>query len=935
MARQDFGAAETALRSQLLIAPQDSIALELSGDIASQRGDTQTSTSLYSEAILNAAAPSHGLSKKLAEEFMRAGRPFDAIDSLQKTIDRYPDDVQSMYDLAGLATSVGVPQLAIPILRWLAQHGQGDQDSLVLLAEPDRIEPDGEWCQKLVARLIVDSKIDYSLARLDAMEMKWAAVAKRLEPLVTQHQDFVPAFTLYGQSLIELNDFERLLSWSQRLPARVESSPEYWAVAGMWAQRQGRHEQAARAFWEGLRLEPTNHTESLTSLMLSLNQIGRRGDADIVAVQISRYGVMHDALKTHFERKSNSQRAAMRVAEAMLELGRIWEAEAWARLAASLPNEPLSDLRPRYLAIRSKLTADAPWQTQETMIGAQIDLSDLPQVDWAFIRPNKLASDSLGDGQFNFQDQATQRGWVHTCEIAPAAVQEGHWIYQTVGGGVGVIDFDLDGWPDLATAMLNGTPLKEDSSPNRLFRSVNGSFVDCSSQANYVDTGFSQGIAIGDFNEDGFPDIFDANIGRNRLYQNNGDGTFQDVSTQAGLSGNSWTTSVVIADINSDGIADLYETNYCRGSEPFERACHNSSGRITTCPPLQFEAENDRVWQGVGDGTFIDATSQWMDQTSPGRGLGVVIGSLDERPGLDLYIANDMTVNHLWSADQSAGQFRLAESGAIRGLGFDGRSMSQASMGMASGDPDGDGDIDFFLTHFSDDHNTYYEQISPGFWSDRSFVVGLAEPSMKLLGFGTQWSDFDNNGTLELVIANGHVDKLEQKDAAYRMPPQLFGREPSGHWIEQDRKKLGDYFEADHLGRAVALLDANRDGLIDVAITHLYDPVSLLINQTASSDFKIGLELKATKGSRDAIGARVSMMVGSRHVSVHLTAGDGYMCSNQRQLNVGTGPADKVNNMVVTWPSGTVQVIGTLESGKDYVLVEGSGDVFMHGSLDQ
>ncbi len=490
-----------------------------------------------------------------------------------------------------------------------------------------------------------------------------------------------------------------------------------------------------------------------------------------------------------------------------------------------------------------------------------------------------------------------------------------------------MIDFDLDGWSDLAVAMLNGKPLQSNSSPNRLFRNLSGKFVELSGPANYLDTGFAQGIAVGDFNDDGFPDLFDANIGRNRLYRNNGDGTFQDVSASAGLGDELWTTSAVIADIDADGVADLFEVNYCRGPEPYQRACQNSEG-IATCPPLTFDAENDRIKRGRGDGTFLDVSGQWMDQTTPGRGLGVEVGMFDERSGLDVYVANDMTVNHLWSGGSDDGGFRMTDLGVIRGVGLSGRSLSQASMGMAAADPDGDGDIDFFLTHFSDDHNTYYEQVAPGLWADRSYPVGLSEPSMKLLGFGTEWVDFDNNGTLELIIANGHVDDVSRTDVSYLMPPQLFRRGPSGRWQELNRRDLGDYFATDHLGRALATVDADRDGRTDIAITHLQAPVSLLINRTRSSGHSIALELKSTRGQRDAIGALVTAQVGERTITSQLTAGDGYMCSNQRRITLGLGESTEARDVVVTWPDGTVQSLGDLEGDRDYLAVEGADAAF-------
>lgn len=922
LTRGDADSAEALIRTHLLEHPQDARALEVAGDIATRRGDVSTSAELYQAAVDSRQSAGPVLSDKLTQALVRSGRLFDAVSTLQQSLAQHPRPVQARQNLIGLATTVGLRQAARPAFQWLVQRGYIDSQSLVALADPSRIEPEPETCRQLLERFPDNVKPQFSLAQLDAIGLNWAGVRKRLQPVLERHPDFLAAHALYARALLELNALDELHRWQRQAPPGLATSPQYWTVAGMWAQRRGRHRQAARAFWEALRRDDAAAPEALTRLASSLNQCGRERAAQQVVDRIAKRGAMQDALETYIERESRSQRAAMRVAETMMDLGRVWESEAWARLATSLPEEPLTDVRQRYMAIRSKLTEQSPWRIPGTSLPERLDLSDLPLVDWAPESSSQSLSPRLASGQIHFQDQAQQRGWIHTCKTASAAGQNEHWIHRSLGGGIGVIDFDLDGWPDLAAACLDGTPQRSNSSPNRLFRNLNGQFSEVGSAASYRDTGFSHGITVGDFNDDGFPDILDANFGPNRLYRNNGDGTFQEISSQAGLRGNLWTTSAVMADINGDGFADLYEVQYCAGQEPYQRPCRNRHG-ITACPPLDFPAEKDRLWQGVGNGTFVEVTDLWTAPPSAGRGLGIMAGSFDERAGLDLYVANDMTANHLWSGKASGDRFRLEELGAVRGLGFNERAVSQASMGMAAADPDSDGDIDFFLTHFADEYNTYYEQVSPGLWSDQTHEVDLAKPSIDQLGFGAQWTDCDNNGTLELIVTNGHLTRVGRDDVPYRMPPQLFQRRPDGSWTEMARDELGDYFANDHLGRALVTLDADRDGRSDVAISHLDDPVALLINRSQSSGRSIGLELKSVRGQRDAIGATVTMTVGTRAVAAQLTAGDGYMCSSQRRLNFGTGQAIRVKDVVVTWPSGRQQEFGELASGRDYLLVEG------------
>ncbi|MDV6030416.1 MAG: tetratricopeptide repeat protein [Phycisphaera sp. RhM] len=927
LARGDIAEAEASIRKHLLLHPDDARAIEFAGDVASRQGDREVAIERYQASLSLDESPNETLLDKLTHALVSAGRPFDAIDALSTFVDRFPNRPQPRFDLVGLATMVGQTPAALPSLQWLAQHGQGDPESLQVLADPARVEPDGEMCQSMLQRSGDDLRPQYCLARLDAMKSNWQSVADRLRPVLERHADFAPAQALYGRALMELNQYDSILDWQQQLHADIETLPEYWLVAGDWAQREGQHEQAARSYWQAIRLSSHALPSALNGLFQNLTLIGRSDDANVVAARITKLGALRDALKTHLERSGRSQRAAMQVAEGMLALGRVWEAEGWARLATTLPEERLPDLRDRYLAIRSELTATTPWVLPETELDRQIDLSDLPTIAWKLTQPRSSAAEVSFQRPLVFEDQAEQRGLIHTCEIAPEAIREGHWIYQSVGGGVGVIDFDLDGWPDVAAAMLDGKPLASNSSSNRLFRNQASRFVSVERQAAYLDTGFSQGITVGDFNDDGFPDIFDSNYGQNRLFRNNGDGTFDETAIAVGLTDQSWTTSAVICDLDADGIADVFATNYCAGRGPLERPCRNADG-FSTCPPLLFEAERDRVWKGRGDGSFVDVSDQWIQTQTPGRGLGLVVGQFDERRGLDVYVANDMTANHLWSPEVTDGRFQMADLAATRGVGFSGDATSQASMGIAAADPDGDGDIDFFLTHFADDHNTYYEQVSPGFWADRSFQVGLAQPSMKLLGFGTEWADFDNNGSLELMVTNGHVDDVHRTDVQYKMPPQTFRRQPSGRWEELSLDGMGDYFSEPHLGRALATIDVDRDGRTDVAITHLYEPVSLLVNRTENAGQSIGLILKATRTQRDAIGAVVTATAGARSLTQQLTAGDGYMCTNQRRISVALGEQASADNVTIQWPSGTTQSFGVLKGGYDYVLVEGAEDAF-------
>lgn len=941
----DLDAAQRLTRNHLVKNPSNLRGLELAGDIAFRRKQFKTSIEFYDSAIDASPTPPFRLLEKQTKSLAKGGYPFEVLGLLKQMLNSNSDQTKTHYDLAGLATMVGLPGEAVASLQWLARHNRGEPDSLLVLADPGSVNPDRMMCEEWLRRAAGDSRQrsesqeaelrpGYGLAVLDARELNWSSVVERLRPMIETHPDFIPAHALYGRALIELRDFDQFAWWNERTPIGVTASPAHWIVTGLWAQENQQHDAAARAFWQALRLDELSHWRVLANLRHNLARTNRQKALEIASERLTKYGAMRDALKTFIERGSRSQAACMKVADAFVDLGRIWEAEAWARLAASLSDDLLADIAQQYLAIRSPLQVETPWQLTGTSIGARIDLSGLPLVDWEHEDLPEQAPRGLVGGEFRFQDEAEQRGLAHTCKVAANAQDDGLWIYHTVGGGVGVIDLDLDGWPDLTAATLDGQPRDSNSAHNGMFRNLEGELVDVATNAGYLDTGFSHGIAIGDYNDDGFADVYDANNGRNRLFRNNGDGTFQDVSDEAGLDGIAWTTSVAVADIDGDGFADLYDVNYCDGDMPYEMRCKNSRG-TSSCNPLTFKAQPDSVWRGQGDGTFVDASALWMSQTTPGRGLGVLAGRFDERPGFDLYVANDMTVNHFWSgetenvskatsSEPATSSFRLRDLGVVRGLGFSGKSQSQASMGMAAGDPDQDGDIDFFLTHFSHDHNTFYEQVAPGIWADRSFQMGFAEVSMKLLGFGTQWCDLDNNGSLELMVTNGNVHNSDD-GIAFEMPPQLFHQRANDRWTPYDPAQLGDYFQQDHLGRALATLDINLDGRFDFAITHLFEPISLLVNKTEGSGGSIGFELKSTVGQRDAIGARVRLSINGREIVSQLSAGDGYLSSNERKIHVGTGAASKVTDVTVEWASGKTESFGELKCGIGYLLVEGTG----------
>ncbi|QEG00654.1 ASPIC and UnbV [Stieleria maiorica] len=950
-----FDAARAVIARYLQDHPDDPEGLEMAGDGAVQADDPIAATKFYQAAVAAAEVPSKQLWLKWAGATVSDQRPFETIAVLRDAVQVYPDVLEIRQNLASLLARVGLQHQAAEHLRWLVQHKHRSQNVLLILADLNRPQTFAPTCESALRRHPDDLRPRFSLAQLDAAQSKWNEVEQALAAVVARHRDFVPALALYGRALVELDRTEAVRQWSQSLPPQIEGDPQYWLAAGIWASRQEATEQAARAYWAAVRLDE-NDPESLQGLSASLAKLGRTEQARVAADRAENLAMLRSHTTTLATWDYDSQTAVVDLARTLYDLGRLWEATSWLMAGASMQQHPDPRWEQTLRKIRAELKGSTPWQLPDSLVSTKIDLSSYPEVAWrqssddvspslaepadperSLVGPavsRERAVPGLRDGfgvAAPFRDEAATRSLKHVCAIDKPDDQEaGLMIYQSGAGGAGVIDFDLDGWPDLYLTVMDGTPDRQDSRPNRLHRNLAGEFSDVTAAASLIDRGFAQGISVGDYDADGWPDVYVANIGPNQLYRNNGDGTFQEVTERCGLGrkepgGSGWTTSVAIADLNGDGQADIYEVGYCRGEQPLTLECIDPSvDQPRSCNPIAFDAEPDRIWAGNGDGTFHDATD-WLGPHEPGRGFALVVGDLDGRRGLETYVANDMTANHFWAKRDGTNAFGLSEQAGVRGLAFNRRSAAQASMGIAAADADRDGDIDFLLTHFVDDHNTYYRQDSPGVWSDESQVAGFAESSQPMLAYGTQWIDVDNDGSLEVFIANGDIDDFRSQGRAFRQRAQLLKQVTRGRWQVTAADQRGGYFGEHKLARAVATLDANRDGRCDLIVTHLFDPVALLINQTATSGKQTRFFLRARSTHRDAIGTRVRFTTDTGTLEQSLLTGNGFQCVNEACVAFGTCDAETLRNVQVTWPDGIDESLGKLDSGADYLVTQGAG----------
>jgi hypothetical protein len=631
----------------------------------------------------------------------------------------------------------------------------------------------------------------------------------------------------------------------------------------------------------------------------------------------------------------NGQASATRaldVAVVLEELGRLWESEAWAAIAITLPADaaPVKAFRQRLI---QKLRSDTPWSNIDTgILLAKLEQDfPAPEPPGSMQVADPKSMRDLGRYRFTakpqFRDVAKAKGLQFHGTTTDKIDQPGLLLYASAGCGVGVIDFDLDGWPDLHCANAGGQPMQRDSGRNATFRNITGDFLNVTSPSNTGDQGFGQGVSVGDLNEDGFPDLWLANYGPNAVLINNGDGTFHDATKLwIGEVSPSWTTSSAIADFDQDGIADVWEVNYCAGLEATHKICEGKpeGPPSSVCAPIAFRAQEDRIFSGNWNGRLNDVTVQWSNPPSvPGRGLGIIAGQLDADRQLDVFVSNDMTNNHLWMSGKDD-HVPFQEVGILRGLATDGRSQPQGSMGIAVGDFDHDQKSDLFVTNFAAEYNTLHTQsrssdMSTGFWGDQTSRFDLSGFAIPLVGFGTQAIDMDNDNNLELFVSNGHIDPILQ----YAQPVHVFQKSSATKFSLLSGDEIGGYLAKNHVGRAVAAIDYNRDGRVDLSVTHQTEPVALLENETESENHWIRFQVVGRNVSRDAVGTRLVVNFGTEKSIVSRFSGDGYMCSNEPLLHVGLADHASTVDVTVDWVDGSEQTFKSLSVDREWLLVQG------------
>ena len=534
----------------------------------------------------------------------------------------------------------------------------------------------------------------------------------------------------------------------------------------------------------------------------------------------------------------------------------------------------------------------------------------------AFISSPAAQKTPATAGSIRFTDVTTSAriGFVHQSGASPDK-----YMFETFGSGVAWLDFDNDGFPDLY--FVNGAP----GSVNALYRNNrDGTFTDVTASAGVAADGsraYKTGVAVGDFDGNGYLDLYVTAFGPNILYRNNGNGTFTDVTATAGVAGGStdWSTSTGFLDFDRDGDLDLFVVNYLDFRMTDNPYCGlRKEGSRMYCNPTIFDGRADRLFRNNGDGTFADVSREAGIANPAGKGLGVAFCDVDRDGDTDIYVANDLVRNFLY---RNNGNGTFTDIAYAAGVGFDSNGKPRAGMGVDCADVDGNGFPDIFVTNFSEELNALFMNRGDGTFDDRSSSGGLGS-SYLALGFGMKFYDADNDGDLDIHVTNGHViDNVALYRPAFSHAQKDLLYENVAGQFRDVSARAGAALEQTRVGRGLAVADFDNDGDVDVVITSVGQRPALLRNDSAPRNW-IVLKAEGRKGNTSGLGATVRVQTAEGTQTREINNAASYQSSSDVRLHVGLGGAKTVQKIEITWPGGAKQVLRDVPANQVLVVKE-------------
>jgi len=502
------------------------------------------------------------------------------------------------------------------------------------------------------------------------------------------------------------------------------------------------------------------------------------------------------------------------------------------------------------------------------------------------------------------------------------------YLPETLGPGVAFVDYDNDGWPDIF--LVNGMDWPghagKHSTPKLYHNNHDGSFTDVTHKAGLDVEMFGLGVTVGDYDNDGYDDLFVTAYGQSHLFHNNGNGTFTDVTQKAGLGGvKEFSTSAAWVDYDKDGRLDLVVANYVTWSPEADLYCTMDGKSKSYCTPESYKGASIRLWHNNGDGTFSDATKQAGLYEPTSKTLGIAILDFDNDGWPDILISNDTQPNKLY---RNTGNGTFTEKAVVAGVAFSEDGVARAGMGVDTADYDRSGNTSLMITNFSNQMISLYHNEGRGLFVDEAPRSEVGRASLLTLGFGCFFFDYDLDGWPDILVVNGHIDPDIQKVQAnvkYAEPPHLFRNLGKGKFAEVT-KTAGAAFAAARVGRSVAYADVYNNGRLDILMSTNGGPVSLFKNEAVgTANRSLRVKLVGTKSNRDGIGAVVRVTTAEGTQTQMLRSGSSYLSASELVLTFGVGQQGKVDALEIRWPSGQVDKLSGVNAGQTVTFTEGKG----------